>query len=151
MNPDIRVGGSWHTITHGEMYRGGSWRTLTRGEIYKSGAWHTLFYFIQPMSVSISPDFVSKVSRTSPVTSVDVTTTPSGGAAPYTYAWSTSAGITATAPTNAVTKMTAALGDGDTVSGTASVTVTDSLGTTAGDSVPVTLTNQGPIDIGGPL
>jgi hypothetical protein len=55
MNPDIRVGGSWHSITRGDIYRGGSWRTLTRGEIYKGGDWHALFNFIQPLTVAIAP------------------------------------------------------------------------------------------------
>src|SRR5690349_3453812 len=149
MSPDLRVGGSWRSITRGEMYRGGSWRTLTRGEIYKGGAWHPLFSFIQPMSVSVSPNPVTRTGHRSPVVSVNVTATPTGGAAPYTYSWSVTGGITATAPTNAVTTMSASLVDGSTASGTATVTVTDSLGTVATDSTPVTLTNAGPIDPGG--
>lgn len=151
MNPDIRVGGSWRTVSRGEMYRGGSWRTLTRGEIYKGGAWHVLFSFIQPMSVVIAPKPVFRLGRFSPIVSLDVTATPTGGAAPYTYVWSIGSGISPTAPTNATTKFSAALGVGSSVSDTATLTVTDSLGTTATDSTPVTLTNAGPIDIGGPL
>jgi len=149
MNPDIRAGGSWHTITRGEIYRGGSWRTLTRGEIYKGGAWHALFNFVQPMSVVVSPNPVTRTGHHSPVESVSVTATPTGGASPYTYVWSVTGGITATAPTNAVTTMSAALADGSTATGTATVIVTDSLGTTATDSTPVSLTNAGPIDTGG--
>lgn len=149
MSPGLRVGGSWRSITRGEMYRGGSWRTLTRGEIYKGGAWHPLFSFVSPMSVTIAPNPVVRSSRATPVTSLDVTATPTGGAAPYTYAWSVDAAISLTAPTNAVTKMSAVLGPDQTVTGTATVIVTDSLGTTASDSTPVTLINPGSIDTGG--
>jgi hypothetical protein len=149
MNPDIRVGGSWHSITRGDIFLGGSWRTLSRGEIYKGGDWHALFNFILPLTVAITPKPVVKNGRFSPVVSGNVTATPTGGAAPFTYAWSVTGGISATSPTNAVTTMSASLADGDTASGTATLTVTDSLGTTATDSTPVTLTNIGPIDIGG--
>jgi len=144
MNPDIRVGGSWHSITRGELYRGGSWRTLTRGEIYKGGAWHALFTFVLPMTALASPpsafgDGGSKHGVT--VTSGSVTVTPTGGLGPYTYDW-TGSDVSVSFPHSATTNFSAFVLSEAEVDGFASCTVTDSLGVTAATGVSVTLVNN---------
>lgn len=144
MNPDFRVGGSWRTITRGEVYLGGSWRMLTRGEIYKGGAWHTLFTFVSPMTASASPPTAFGEGN-SPhsviVSSGTVTVTPGGGLGPYTYSWS-APDVTVRVPASANTDFYATLLAGQEIGTVASCLVTDSLGATATANVPVTLINS---------
>lgn len=145
MNPDLRVGGSWRSITRSEVYLGGSWRTLTRGEIYKGAAWHPMFTFVSPLTASVSPSSadgsVSSIT-TALVTSNIVTVTPSGGLGPYTYSV-TAPGVSVSGPTNAASSFSATLAPGHSISTTADWIVTDSIGSTSGVSVPVYLENTG--------
>lgn len=78
------------------------------------------------------------------VTSNVATATPSGGTAPFTYAWSFVAGdntIGATAPTSASTTFSASVPFGSQKSATFGVTVTDANGASAAAQVSVTLTH----------
>jgi len=143
MNPDIRAGGSWHTLTRGGINRGGAERTLTRGEIYKGGAWHALFTFVTPLTATASPGevFGGGSSHTPiAITTNSTTVTPSGGLGPYTYSWS---GSQPAYPTNATTYFTETVAPfGEILTGSV-CTVTDSLGHTATATVDIDVSNDG--------
>jgi hypothetical protein len=162
MTMKVRQGGSWQTITAGKAYVGGAWRSLVAIKIFASGAWRTVANFTPPsgggggtgggggggtggggtLSLSASPSSLYTTSFSSSMTSDPCTITPSGGLAPYTYAWTMIAGTAGiTSPTFATTTFT------KTTSGIANVTarctVTDSLHVTASVDVPMTFERQG--------
>lgn len=87
------------------------------------------------LSVSLSPTSLSKVGATSSLTTASVTATPSGGTAPYAYAWTKLSGdaITCNSPSAATTTFTAsglAAGGADRTA-TYRCTVTDSAAVSA--------------------
>lgn len=79
-------------------------------------------------------------------TTNSVTVTPSGGTAPYSYAWAKDSGdtISANSPTAATTSFTGSTADGETASAVFTCTVTDNVGAKAYTSVVVTLTDTSP-------
>jgi hypothetical protein len=80
------------------------------------------------------------------VTSNSVTVTPSGGTAPYTYAWTRLSGdsaVAANSPTTATTTFSANVPKWDSREATMQCTVTDSLSATTTVNVLVTLTHNG--------
>lgn len=135
------MSGAWRTITAAEAFVGGAWRTLVSAEAYVSGAWRGVGTFVQPLTLATSPSAVSKTAHAFIITSDPVTATPSGGAGPYSYAWSVFSGgpFTINSPTSATTTITANVTGGDK-SGTVQCVVTDSLGTTASATVDVSIT-----------
>ena len=147
----VRLGGAWRTITGAQVFSGGSWRTLVAIQVYSGGAWRQVGNFSAPsggggggggtVSVSISPSPFSGTGSTTP----SLTATPSGGLAPYTYAWtvvSSTAPMTVTHPSLATTTAysTTTLNPGDSINATLRCTVTDSLGTVGQADVSGTLT-----------
>jgi hypothetical protein len=153
---EVRKQGAWRTIRTAEAYVGGSWRTLKYGEAYIGGSWRTIVSFIQPLSLNISPAAPGGEAASSTVTTTNyVVATPTGGASPFTYAWtrlsmSGATTFTANSPTSASTKFTATgVADGAIATATFRCTATDYLGTTATDDVTIGLQNTTGTTTGG--
>jgi hypothetical protein len=113
------------------------------------GQRQTIFVSVQisetatAVSASASPTSESASGASASEVTGSSTVSASGGLGPYTYSWgwiSGGAGITIGSPTSATTNFTAgSLASGQTVSGTARCTVTDSFGQTATADVTVSL------------
>jgi hypothetical protein len=91
---------------------------------------------------------LSKTGTAATLTTASTTVTPSGGTAPYTYAWTFVSGdsFTITSASAATTTFSATLNEDEFVSGIYRCTVTDSTGgtpLTATADVPVTITRTG--------
>ena len=132
---------TWREVSGGRAFIEGAWRRLVAARVYDGTAWKDAVSFVQPLSVSVSPDPVSRsvVEGTTGQTG-EVTATPTGGRAPFTYAWARVSGdtsISATAPSSAVTRFSRFVPDTNTYSGVWRVTVTDADGTTATDTVSI--------------
>ena len=139
------IAGAWREFRRAEIYIGGQWRRITRIEGYVGGQWRTLAQFVSPLSVTIVPGYAEGFASplkptTQTITTNAVTATPSGGLAPYTYAWTGG-----NAPTSATNTFTRSVPGNSQVTQTYSVTVTDSLGSTAGASVEATFVNEAQI------
>jgi len=138
------ISGMWRTPKRGEAYINGAWRRLIRGEAYIGGQWRAIASFVGPLSVS-SNNAVGTVfsNRAQRVNSQTVTAMPSGGLGPYSYVWTILSGpAQVAAPTNASTLFYAIVNPSDVVQGTARVTVTDALGSTAQTTISITLSNE---------
>lgn len=142
----VRLGGAWQTITKAKIFASGSWRDIVAAKIYAGGAWVDAANFTPSgsggggsgtLSLSVSPNPCQGTSTGSTVTTSYCTVTPSGGKAPFTYAWSiTSGSCSINYPTQAFTSFTktgvALHTEADAV---AKCVVTDSLGATASITV----------------
>lgn len=166
----IRKGGVWQDITAGKVFANGSWRSLIQIKVYKGGSWRTVANFTAPaepppstggsgggggggtITVTLNKGHVEAISSNSVILTEPVTATPSGGRAPYTYAWSivshdTNATYSIVSPTVATTQVKA-VGIPEEDSGTATFhcVVTDSLGTTATSAtIPAGFTHITPL------
>lgn len=101
-----------------------------------------------PLSVAASPDYVFGVTLGGgSVATGNTTATPTGGTAPYTYAWTVTAfdnSVTpsVTAPTSATTSfLQTNIGLGESFSATFQIEVTDSNALTAVDTVSASFTD----------
>lgn len=142
------INGGWRQFSKkAEAYIGGKWRQLTRAEMYIDGEWRKVLSFALPLSISTIPSAVTgtnNFSRPIKVTSDPVFSTPSGGLAPYTYAWTIlNGGAVPSSPASASTNFTQTVNPGSTQFSAARVTITDALGTTATADVAISLTNGG--------
>lgn len=136
------AGSAWREIVSGKAFFNNSWRTLTIGKVFKGGAWQQIFSFVPPLSVAVSPTSFSASSRGSNIASKSLTATPTGGLAPFTYAWtvtSTTAPVTLSGASTANVTVSGDVSVVDTITVSLSCTVTDSLGTTASGSASGTL------------
>jgi hypothetical protein len=140
----VRIGAAWRTVTSGKVYLNGAWRTLTNGRAYISGVWRDVVSFAQPYTgLTITPSEPGGSSSTSDtMTSRFATATPTGGLAPFTYAWTLVSstgltGITINYPTSASTSVTATLTVPVGTTGYANLkcTATDALGTSKSATV----------------
>lgn len=135
----VRVSGAWRDVTSGRVRIGGAWKEIVGARCYVGGAWKDIEGFVSPLSVTASPDAVNGTRfGAGVVTTSSTTATPSGGRAPYTYAWayvSGDSGFSATAPTAATTAFQITVGPSDDRVSNWRVTVTDALGATATDDV----------------
>lgn len=134
--------GSWRTFRRGEIYIGSAWRRLTRAEIYAGGQWRTVARFVDPLVVNVLPNeaygYANPLKPTAQtITTNSVVATPSGGLAPYTYAWDS--GNSPSMAGNSFTRTVPADSD---VFDSASVVVTDALGSVANATINVTFSNQ---------
>lgn len=139
----IRAGSQWREILTGKAYINGAWRTLAIGKAYVGGAWRDIADFVAPLSLEITPSF-GAWTGTSTVTTGAHTATPTGGLAPFTYAWVKLSGdaISITSPTHAVTTFSGNVDSGD-LTAVFRCTVTDSLGTTATDDLNMSIALRG--------
>lgn len=142
---EVFAAGAWRDITRAEVYVGGTWRRIVRGEVYKDGAWRSIASFIPPLSLSVTPYVQGGANPAKPsrltVTTSYAQATPSGGTAPYSYAW-TAGGVTITNPANSSTAFTASLGNNQEIYATATVTCTDANGNTVVGQCDYYLYNQ---------
>ena len=137
---DVRINGAWVSPSRAQVRIGNAWRTVTRAQAYIGGAWRTIATFTPPLTLSLSATSVSGFSFGGTVFTNNVTVTPSGGQAPYTYAWVLSSGDGEISyPTAATTNFYDTPGIEVTTSGQFICTVTNALGSIA-VSDPVTAT-----------
>lgn len=130
----VRDGGAWREIDSGRVYVGGAWKRLVEARAYVGGAWKTVATFTPPLSASVSPSTATATTTGGgTITTNSVTVTPSGGQAPYTYAWSRIVGTrsSVTASTSATTAFRCTLATEDEVADEWRCTVTDNFGSTA--------------------
>lgn len=131
----IQDAGTLRTITKGTVRVAGINRPLKTIKVQDGGSLRLVATFADPLSVTAGGGLATGAS--SSLTTNSVTATPSGGFAPYTYAWTliTNGGrnaSTAGSPTSATTTFTkTGLINGDSIDDTWRVTVTDSIGQTA--------------------
>lgn len=169
---DVFLGGAWSSPSTAEAYVSGAWRTLQYGEAYIGGTWRTVANFSPAtpappgggtsggggggsLALSVSPTSLTVFGRFSSLTSGSITVTPSGGLAPYTYAWSilgADAPSSLTAPTFATTAINCIVPSEEVAYATTiQCVVTDSLGVTAtSESVTATFMQNARPDVGGP-
>lgn len=136
------AGGTLRTITSIKVQDGGTLRPVQTVKILDGSTLRTVAELVSSLTVAITPDTIEGGGRNSGITSNAATATPTGGLAPYTYAWVITSGTaTATSPTLATTTFRQEGIPEDTVMvATAQVTVTDAIGQTATDTTGMTFT-----------
>lgn len=141
----VIVGSTTKDVARAQFYPSTSPKRVTRIEAWNGSAWKLVQSFAPPMSLSIAPASAEgEVSSPFPAT-VDsnvIIATPSGGIGPFSYSWSVTGPIAVNNPTNAGCSFSATCNPGQTRSGTATCTATDSLGTVAVATAPVILRNN---------
>lgn len=141
----VRLNSAWKEVTGGRIRVGTSWKNLTRAIVYVGGAWKDADVFTPPLSVSANDVFAA--GFTSTLTTNTATASVTGGIAPYTYAWALVANgggtvSTANSPSAISTTFTkTGVPAGTDYTDTWKVTVTDSLGSTAEDTISATFSN----------
>jgi hypothetical protein len=93
MSVSARISGSWKA---GDLYGrvAGAWKLLAPS-VRTGSAWKSVAGGAAALSVTLDKSSLFKSrtpASTSPITSNDVTATPAGGTAPYTYAWTQDSG-----------------------------------------------------------
>lgn len=155
MTLQIRRGGSWITPTGLKIYKAGAWRSIQAIKIYAGGAWRDVANFTPPSGgggggggaivLTLSRTSINKATFSSTGSTANVTATPSGGLAPYTYSWTriSGSGINANTPSSATTSFQATgLSEDETRTATFRCTCTDSLGTSDAEDCAVSITRQ---------
>lgn len=140
----VRTGGEWKEVPGGRVRVGGAWKNLVGIRAYISGAWKDVASFVQPMTFSVAPDSIVR-SQEIPgtATTQSAVGTPTGGRAPFTYAWtrlSGDASITITSPTSSSTTFRRFVDAEQTYVATFRCTCTDADGTALTDDVSVSIT-----------
>lgn len=132
------TGSAWSPLLRLQAFHLGAWRQLRTLKVWDGSVWRVIGNFIPALSVAVSgPAYASGASGL--VTTNTVTATPSGGQAPYTYAWarlsSSGPGTPVAAnPTSATTAFRGQVG----AEAIFRVIVTDALGSTVTRTVPAT-------------
>lgn len=144
----VATGGAERPASEAFIYIAGAKKRVTRIDAWNGSAWKVVQAFVLPLTLSRAPSgtiTTDKVFDLELVISKSITVTPSGGLAPYTYAWTilSGAGVYAAVPTKATTTLRKTMSLGQSVSGSARCTVTDSLGTPASIDIPFNLVNTG--------
>lgn len=142
----LRLGGEWRDISAAKVYLNGAWRPLVAIKIYYDSAWRDVANFTGgggSVTLSISPSPVTRTGRNETINTANVTATPAGGLAPYTYAWTKQSGdsISAVSSSSAVTQFQATgMAVDETRQAVFRCTCTDSLGSSATADVSVSIT-----------
>lgn len=144
----VVVGGAEKLAAKADIYINGAKKRVTRIEAWNGSAWKSAQAFVLPLTLSRTPIGTiptDKVFDLELVISRAITVTPNGGLAPFTYAWTilSGAGVYAAAPNMATTTLRKVMDLGQSVTGTARCTVTDSLGTQGTIDIPFNLINTG--------
>lgn len=136
----LDAGGVLRTITGGKIRDGATLRTLRSIQIMDGATLRTVAIFANALTVAANDITALGISSTVSGTS---TATPTGGLAPFTYAWSRLTGtatVTSGGTTASATISEAGLAIDENRLSTFRVTVTDSSGQTATDDIAVSLT-----------
>lgn len=108
-------------------------RSATQGVVRDAAG--ALRVFFSALSATASPNNVvgyASTNSSDPITTNSATATPAGGTAPFTYAWSGTAGWTITSPASASTAFTSPpVSPGDVANGDFTCTITDASGAVA--------------------
>lgn len=142
----VVVGGVEKVAVRADLVVSGASKAVRRIEIWTGSAWKVAHSFLSPLTATAVPPTASRTVNGLPppaiITTNGVTATPAGGQGPYTYAWSIIAGtgITILSGFTATAAFRASVPSG-TKTGTAQCVVTDSLGSTATITVPLTFAN----------
>ena len=133
----VRISGAIKDVSGGKAMLGGLVKSLSRVAYSDGTNVVDLATFSPPMSAAASFDSATgSTSGDSTATTNSITVTPTGGTAPYTYAWTKTSGDgTVVSPTKATTRFSQFLYNNTAASGVFLCTVTDSLGATATASV----------------
>lgn len=135
------IAGMWRTPRRAEAYINGAWRRIIRGEVYAAGQWRAIVSFVGPLSVR-ADDIQEYAYNTTNVTGYSGAY-PSGGLGPYRYQWTLLSGpITLGSVNLATVSATASVPYNQSRTGTARVTVTDALGTTASATISISLYSE---------
>lgn len=143
----VAIGGVFKTVDSIKISAGGVWKPVNSTRVSIGGVWKTGETFAPPITLAITPATVRATGiglgpdtlYTDPATAM-----PTGGAGPYTYAWTRLTGSgAATTPTAATTTFSALVPAGTIITGTFRCTVTDALGSTAIASVNARFDNLG--------
>lgn len=129
----VRVNGVLKSAPGAKIKVGANWKRLIRIKMKIGGVWKEIASFIPPLSASASPATVAKaVNGGGTGVAGPVTATPTGGRAPYTYAWTRLTGTASiTAPGSSGTYFSDTVGPNETRISTFKCTVTSSDGQTA--------------------
>ncbi len=148
MSISAKVSGTWQELATIWAKVSGTWEQVQSAWVKVSGTWEQVYVaFTASVDDATPSGSASGASPTGFVTSDVATVTPSGGTAPYTYAWAQGPGAQdpVDGPMNAVAATSAATAFNDTVTApnaqeewTCTVTDDDSNETTV--TVTVTLT-----------
>lgn len=125
--------GVLRTIAAGSIQDGATLRPLRTIQILDGATLRTVASFVPPLSAMVSPSQAFGFGTDGMVTSEAATVTPTGGGAPYTYAWVRNTGAaTINSPTSATTTFTeTGLAASEARNSTFTCTVTDASGQTA--------------------
>jgi hypothetical protein len=141
----VIVGTATKDTARMEAYPATTAKRATRIEAWDGSAWKVAQSFAPTMSLSVTPEVSGSSGSPSGgvITSAAAFATPTGGTGPYTYAWTIVSGnaLTVNTPNSANTSFRSSVGPGNSKFAVYRCTCTDSLGTTADDTVNVTLTN----------
>jgi hypothetical protein len=130
----VRADGAWRTVRSGRIRINNAWRQLTRAAVYHDGAWRQSAVFVEPLTLAAAPPFTDGIIIVPGTAATgNVTATPSGGLAPFTYAWTRISGAEASIsnPANATTSFSLFMATPGDLSTVFRCTVTDALGSTA--------------------
>ena len=118
MSFNFKVGGTWQTLASGWVKVAGTWERVQSAWVKVAGTWQQVYVNFTASASDTTPSGSgSGASETGFVTSNTTTITPSGGTAPYTYAWAQGPGLPASSgPYNAVAATSATTAFNDTVS-----------------------------------
>lgn len=147
MTVSVRQAGALFAASNIRIKVGGLLKTVISGRVMVADALKTFYAVSSELSLAVSPDSRLAVGFTATATSAAFTATPTGGIAPYSYAWSIvsyeGALPTALNPSFASSGFRqTGLGIGDSNLCAIRCDVTDSIGTTAFDTAQVTFTRD---------
>lgn len=145
----VRSGGEDRTITGCTVRVGGINRTIKTIQVQDRGVLRTVATFVSDLSAEADPTQVfGTITGDGVATTSQVTITPQGGQAPFTYAWVPTDGATGsvTSPTSAQTTFSRFVNEGESVDEVFRCTVTDNLSNSVEVDVTATFSSA---DLGG--